>query len=414
MFHKASTFLLLQSWIHEGSVMQIYIRFLLLSLLASGLYGLSLDEVISKAMNKSPSLESIQHRISANRYEVDASGQFSNPEISYVQNTLDKDQAMSRQTLTLKQNLPYFGKRERRHDVAQAEEEVLKENLEEAKVKLVNAIKNQAYTVWELEELYKILHEYEELTRQNIELFESYTSTSDNQHMGIMSAELTLSDLRIQESILKAEIYKAYARLSYLAAFEIKDLDIELVMWDLPEASVLQEGLVRNHAHALKEKEVLRQKAMVEMADLNNYPDINVLAGYSYRENFDNYWTFGLGMSLPIYGTEDYEEQSARKLALSVQSLSEDVKISVNSEFKTAYVQMRSAYEIYHIVEDEALPQIEHMFELTNSSIATGGDLFKYIDILVKKLKLEKKRTTAVADYSRAEAKIAALSGEIE
>jgi len=389
-------------------------RILFISLLFSSLHALSLDEVIAKALYENPSLESINHRIVANRSKIDVSDQLSNPELSYIENTIDEDQAMSRRMLSLKQKLPYFGKRDSLHKVAQAEEGVLRESLEQAKVSLVNAIKNQAYTVWELEQLYKTIREYEDITRQNIELFESYTSTTDNQHMGIMSAELTLSDLRIQESMLKAKIHTAYMRLSHLASFEVKELEIDLVMWDLPKISMLKEGLLKNHELAIKEKEVLKQKAIVETAVLNNYPDINVLAGYSYRENFDNYWSFGIGMSLPIYGTEDYQEQAARKLTLSAQSLQEDTKTAVNSAFESAYVQMKSAHDIYHIIEDEALPQIEHMFELTNSSIATGGDLFKYIDILVKKLKLEQKSITAVANYSRAEAKIAALSGEIE
>lgn len=153
---------------------------------------------------------------------------------------------------------------------------------------------------------------------------------------------------------------------------------------------------------------------MQKTAELSNYPDINVLASYSYRENFDNFWTYGIGMSLPVYGREDDKEEEARILTLSAQSLKEDTQIEVNAEFETAYVQMKSAYRIYHIVHDEALPQIEHMFELTNSSISTGGDLFKYIDILVQKLKLEQKSIAAVGIYNRSMAKIEALSGEIE
>lgn len=382
--------------------------------LISCVYGLTLDEVISKAVNTNPSLESITQRISASHDKTEVSATFSNPELSYVQNTLDKNQPMSQETLTLKQRLPFYGKRDSLYALAEAEEEVLEENLQQAKVRLVFAIKNQAYSIWELEQLHETIREYQDITKQNIDLFESYTSTSDNQHMGIMSAELTLSDLRIQESMLKSQIYTAYTKLSYLASFEIKELDIDLVMWDMPEASVLKEGLANNHEVLLKEKEVLRQRAMTEKTELNNYPDINLLAGYSNRENFDDYWTFGFGLSLPIYGREDHEEEAAKKLTLSAQSLKKDTQIEVNTEFQSAYVQMQSAYEIYHIVHDEALPQVEHMFELTNSSISTGGDLFKYIDILVKKLKLEQKSISAVTNYSRAEAKIAALSGEIQ
>jgi len=380
--------------------------------LSSTLFAVGLDEVISTALDKNPSLLSITQRIAANRSTVDASNQFSNPVLTYTQNTIDDDQAMSQKTLLLQQKLPYFGKRDSLKEVTLAQDAVLTENLEQAKVVLVREIKNQAYSIWELERLYKIICDYEDLTKQNIELFESYTTTQDNQHMGIMSAELTLSDLRIQKSVLNAKVYGAYAKLSYLAAFEVKELDLDIEVIPLPSRSSLLSGLENNHDLAIKEKELQKSQAVVKTADLNNYPDINLIGGYSYRKNFDNYWTFGLGVSLPIYGTEDYQEEEARKLSLSAQSLKEDTRIAINSEFEAIYLEMKSAYEIYHIVHDEALPQVEHMFELSSSSIATGGDLFKYIDILVQKLKLEQQSISAVANYNRAEAKISALRGE--
>jgi len=387
--------------------------FLLPFLLGSGLYALSLDELILKALEKNPSLESISHKISANKSNIKITDQFANPVLSYTQNSIDDNQAMSQRTVSISQKLPYFGKRDSLKKVALAQEKVLNENLEQAKVSLVNEIKNQAYTIWELEKLYKIIKEYEDLTKQNIDIFESYTSISGNQHMGIMSAELTLSNLKIQKSSLNSKIYSAYAKLSYLAAFEVKDLDIELLVKDIPSIDSLINDLTNNRNLRVREQEIQKSQAIVKTAELNNYPDVNILAGYSYRKNFDNYLTVGLGISLPIYSTEQYKEEEARKLVLFSQSLNEDTKIAINSEFQTTYLQMKSAYEIYHIVHDEAIPQINHMFELTSSSISTGGDLFKYIDILVQKLKLEQKSIVAVANYKRAEAKISALSGEL-
>jgi len=388
--------------------------FLILVFLSASLYAVGLDELIEKALQDNPSLESISHRIAANRSNIESSNQFANPLISYTQDTLDDSEKMHKQTLTISQKLPYFGKRDSLEKVALAQEGVLNENLEQARVTLVQEIKNQAFVVWELERQYEIINDYEDLTRQNIELFESYTSTSDNQHMGIMSAELALTDLRIQKSTLYAQIHSAYAKLSYLSTVEVKQLDLSLSVDEMPSQMQLQEGLANNHSVAIREKEVLQSSAMAQSVELTNYPDVNLIGGYSYRKNFDNYWTFGLGVSLPIYGTEDAKEEEARRLTLASQSLKEDTKVVVSSEFKSAYLEMKSAHEIYHLVHDEALPQVEHMFDLTSSSIATGGDLFKYIDILVQKLKLEQRSITAVADYNQAQAKIAALSGELK
>lgn len=386
---------------------------LVLFLCGSSLLSMSLDEVIDKALINSPSLEAMNERILANRINIDLAEKFANPQLSYSQDTLDDRQAMSKKTVALKQTIPFFGKRESVKNLALSHEEVLIKNLDKAKAALVNAIKNQAYGIWELESVYKIICDYEVLTKHNIELHESYASVSQNQHMGIMSAELTLSNLRIRKSDLSARIDAAYANLSYLAAQEVSDLEIVLFVSDMPGMSELAKGLESNHDLGLKAKEIEKAQAKIEKERLGNYPDLMLQAGYSSRENFDDFATFGIGVNLPIYGREDAKEEQARKLYLAAKSSKEETRLLISSKFQRAYAQMKSAYETYHIVHDEALPQIEHMFELASSSISTGSDLFKYIGILVQKLDLEQKSISAVASYNRSHAKILELSGEI-
>ena len=321
---------------------------------------------------------------------------------------------MSKKTITFGQSIPFYGKRDSKEQISLRNDELLNVKLTQAKVNLVYEIKNQAYRVWELQELLKIISQYETLTKQNIGLSESYTSTSDNQHMGIMSAQLSLTDLRIQKSTLKAKRFMALSRLSYLASYELKELSIELSVDELKTIETLRESLRNNPRIVLKEKEIKKSMAMLNAAELDNYPDINFVGAYSFRENFDNYFSFGVGVMLPIYASEDYKEEKQRKLLLSSKSLKEDTKIAVDSQFLNAYAQMKSAHEIYHIVHDEALPQIQHMFELTNASISTGGDMFKYIDILKQKLKLEKQSINAVTLFNTSYAKISALRGELK
>ncbi len=378
------------------------------------LQALSLQDIIDKALQNNPSLQAIQNKISASKYNTEASNSFYNPTIAYSQNTLSADEPMSQKNLTLSQKITFYGKRDSLENVSKAQTEVLKESLENAKIKLVESIKDEAYNIWELNALYKTIEQYEDVTKQHIALSESYTSTTPNQHMGIMSAELTLTDLKIQKSTLKAKISLAYAQLSYLASFNITNIDIKLTMDEtLATQDKLISSLSNNHTLLIKDKEIKKAQAKEENADINNYPDVTLLAGYAYREKFDNFWNVGVAVTLPIYGTEDDKEQESKEMTLLAQSLKQDVKISVDSEFKATYAQMKSSYEIYNLIQKEALPQIKHMFELSSSSISTGGDLFKYIDILVQKLKLEQKSINALASYYRYKAKISELSGEL-
>jgi len=387
----------------------------LIALFGFELFALNLDEVISQALEKNPSLESITQRIEANKYSQDISNQFANPVLSFSTDTLDASEKMHKQTLKVQQKIAFYGKRDSKLAISKAEQDILDTSLTRAKVNLVNEIKNQAYNIWELEQLLSIVAQYENLTKQNIELSESYTSTSQNQHMGIMSAQLSLTDLQIQRSTLKSKIYSAYTKLSYLASFEIDKIDLDISLESkMPSIESLKSGLVNNVDLKVKDKEIAKNQAMIKSAEVNNYPDINLVAGYSLRQNYDDYLTVGFGLSLPIYGTEDAKEEKQRTLILASQSQKKDVDFKVNSEFMSVYMQMKSEYEIYHIIHDEAMPQIEHMFELSNSSISTGGDFFKYIDILKQKLKLEQKIIASIANYNRANAKISALRGELK
>lgn len=383
-------------------------------LIASTLSAMSLSELIDKSLINSPSLASINAKIIANSYASDVANQFSNPELSLRKNTIDSSEPMSQTVISIKQKLPYYGKLDSKRKITLAQDEVLKEQLNAAKALMVAKIKTEAYTIWENRELYKITNEYITLTKQNIELYESYTSVEDNQHIGIMKAELSLADLEIQKSVLSAKIYTSYAKLSYLTAFDVKNLEIDLKIADKPNLDFFNEGLVNNPALLIKNKELKKENAKIEVAAINNYPDINLIAGYAYRENFDNYFNFGLSLSLPIYGTEDTLEELAREEALSIVSQKEDTKIAISAELKIYYAQMLSSYQIYHIIQDDALPQIVHMFELSNSSISTGGDLFKYIDVLFDRLALEKKSINAVSNFHKANAQISQLAGELK
>jgi len=388
--------------------------FLALLLLSISLHAQTLSEIIELSLSKSPSLESINSRLEANKYALDLADQFKNPELLITKNSLNASEKMSQSVVTLKQQIPFYGKRDSKEKIILAQDALLEEQLNDAKVTLVERIKNEAYTIWELQELDNIIEQYIQLTKQNVELYETYTSIDDNQHMGIMKAELSLSDLKIQRSMLKAKILAAYARLSYLSASSVQSLEITLEMGEKPENLQTSLVLQNNPKLLIKAKEIQKQDAKVALTDLESYPDLNLMGSYAYRENYENYFTLGIGISLPIYGTEDAQTQEQKALKLSVQAQQADTKIALDAELNVYTAQMLSSYEIYHIVQDEALPQVAHMFELSSSSISTGGDLFKYIDVLFQKLSLEKKSIIALGNYKRSQAKIAQLSGALQ
>ena len=81
---------------------------LLLALFGFELYALSLNDVISQALEKNPSLKSLQHKILANKSATDISNQFLNPVLSFSTDTLDANEKMHKQTLNIQQKISFY------------------------------------------------------------------------------------------------------------------------------------------------------------------------------------------------------------------------------------------------------------------------------------------------------------------
>ncbi len=77
------------------------------------------------------------------------------------------------------------------------------------------------------------------------------------------------------------------------------------------------------------------------------------------------------------------------------------------------YAKLTEAYQIYKIIKNESLPQLEHMFELSQSNIQRGGDLFAYTSLLDQKLALEEELISIKAEYLRTGAKLKSLTGAL-
>lgn len=118
-----------------------------------------------------------------------------------------------------------------------------------------------------------------------------------------------------------------------------------------------------------------------------------------------------MGVSLPIYGTEEINSEIAQKEALARKSEYIDYKYQIKSEIRQYYAKLKEAYKIYHIIQNKSLPQLGHMLELSTSAIEEGADLFTYTKILEQKLALEEERISIMAEYMRTNAKLKSLTG---
>ncbi|WP_345976764.1 TolC family protein [Sulfurimonas sp. HSL3-7] len=393
---------------------QILLMFLPLLLSAT-----PLEVIIDNALAFHPSLEAIQARLYAEDYQISSTRNFANPEIAFAINDIQFEditdrslEPMQTTSVILKQKFPSFGKRDAATARSRARKQVTALSLEESKVKLVERIKMTSYGIWEVDEELKVIGEYIEVTRQNIELNTAYSATRTSSHMGIMSAELTLSQLKIKKSRYESMRKMLYAKLSYLAAQEILSVEVDLQVQAPKELELYTQKLANNRGYGAKSAEVQLAQSDIKVQDLSGNVDPFVQVGYFHRQSYNDYVNVGFGMALPIYGTESDNTEAARKMALSKASESQDYLQRLRGELGGLYAQLEDAYAIYRIIHDESMPQIEHMFELTSASVKSGQDLFVYIDLLKQKLALDEQLIKATVRFNMTEASLDAMTGE--
>jgi cobalt-zinc-cadmium efflux system outer membrane protein len=397
------------------------VKFFVLLLLPIWLLAVSLETLIQNAKNNHQSLKTIEQRVSAIDDSIDISQNFADPLVSLSVNDIQFNDIVDRRrepmqstALSLQQRIPYFGKRDAKKKKLRAQKEVAELSIDEMKVKLVKAIKITAYSIWQIEEELKIIEEYFTLTKRNISLSSGYASSDSKSHMSIMSAEMTLSELRIKQSRLHGLLNGFYKKLSYLSAMEVKKLELSLEIQPHKHIDIFSNEKHQNISYKSKVASLKVAQEEIKVRELDKYSDPILKAGYFYREKFNDYASISVAFSLPLYGTQDLQIQKSKKLALANKSDIADFNSLLESQLSEIHSKIEDSFRVYDIIHNQSMPQIEHMFELSSSSIKNGDELFIYINLLERKLSLDEKSIAVVAAYNKYLAQLEALVGEMK
>lgn len=385
------------------------------------LLAVPLKTLIENAKSHHISLKSIEQRVSAIDDELSISQNFSDPIVSLSVSDIQLDdigdrsiEPMQYAALNVQQKIPYFGKRVALLNKIKAKKAKVTLSLDAMKVKLVREIKTMAYSIWQREEELKITDAYIKLTKQNIELYSAFTSSDSVSHMSIMSAEMALSELKIKKSRLNSVLKGLYKKLTYFSQMEVQSVEMPMRVYKPKEIQYYTQIKSTNISYKIKEATLDEAREDIKVKEINSLVDPIVKVGYYQRRSYEDYINIGVAFSLPVYGTQDAMTQKARKLALASKSEIADFERLLLSDIAKVYAKLEASYAVHNIIEHQSMPQIEHMFELSSSSIKSGDELFLYIELLAKKLSLDEKNIAVIAEYHRNLATLDALVGEMQ
>jgi len=391
-----------------------------LSALLSLASAQNVDELVREALDNNPSLAGAQARIIQSRVQKEISKNFDNPSLQLLVNDIQTQDVSNRsiepmqfESLSLQQKIPFFGKRDARYDDAQALQKVEELSLAQLRATLAAEVKKTSYRIWQIDQEERIYTDFETLVKQNEQLYTALASSAaSGRHMGIMASQMDLSQIRITLAGLAEEKERAYADLSQLCARKVERVEAELSISEVKPLSSYEESLGNNFGYRSKEARVQAADARLRQARLDAYPDVTLQVGYSRRESYNDYWNAGVNIPLPVYGTEAAKEQISRAKVLEQTRERESEYLRLGAIMRQKYAEMARAAEVWRIIHDESLPQLQHMFELSEASIRNGEDLFRFTELLKQKLQLELQQVRSVAAYHRAQAELDQLIGK--
>jgi outer membrane protein TolC len=387
--------------------------------IATFLNAQTLDALISSSLENHGSLKSIKESLEALEHEKEISRNFSDPEVSlsiddiqFANPTSRTLEPMQVSSLNIKQQIPYFGKRDAQTQMVESKKKLLSMDLEDLKTELAKEIKMTAYDIWETEQELHITDSSIDIIKQSISLNEAYYITSGDTQSALMNAELSLSEQKIKRNSLLSQKNALYQKLSYLAGEKVQELELTLDVQEPKALTFYQEKIAGSTLLHVKDAELGIAKADLHIKELSQKIDPFIQVGYYYRENYPDYASITVGASLPLYGTQKASEEEAKKLLLAKGFEESDLREKLSSESAQLYEKMRNDYMSYKILNNESMPKIEHLFELVQSSEKSKDSLLEYLEILNKKLKLQEELIKVTVDFNKTQAFLLALTGE--
>lgn len=395
-------------------------QLLFLCMLSGLLQSMTLEALLEHAKTHALALKPPSTQRDIAQSKIHNASLFENPTIALSINDMWATDPLNRslepmqtQAITLSQRLPFFGKRALKEAASTHNYGQTQHDYHTALQALLLAITRQGIEYWRHETLIDIYKRYIALEQQSIELFEAYAATQDNFHAAIVSAQLNLSKLRIAQREHTHVLTQVRATLSYLSSLSVDVISYTPKPWVLPSLSHFTTESI--HAPLLQGAQDGLYRAQKEhaLASKSLMPDPLITASWAHRSAFEDYFSFGVAMAVPLYGNEALQIEQTKLQALFHEQKLHDATAKINEQIHILYAKLQISFDTHEILSTQSLPHIAHMFEVAHAKIKAGGDLLKYIDILDKKLDIEAQLLNTQADFYQTWAALDALIGAL-
>lgn len=319
-------------------------------------------------------------------------------------------------SLNLNQTLFDFGKTSSSVDIQMLTKQSAEADFQNTAASLVLGVKEAYYSFLKAKMSEIVAKETVNQFQQHFDVAETFFETGKSSKIDVTSAEVNLSNARIQLISVQNALHIARVTLNKaMGLISAPEYDVEEQFY-LEKISISFETALaqayENRPDLLST--VLKKEALEKGIDLNKKGYLPVLSGnaaYGYAgddTSMDKSWNVGVALAFPLFTglSTKYAVDEARANLDVARANEESLRQSVYQEVQSAWLNRREAFERIEAGRI-IVRQAEENVELAKGRYETGvGNSIEITDAMIKLNNAKMTYITALSDFSVAQARL--------
>lgn len=388
-------------------------------------FGRSLPALLEWADTHSPNISAMRFEADARHQQIESAGAFDDPSFKIEWMDIDGSNPslapskVGAVQYTVTQNLPFWGKRALKSQSAHANAQASTHAVTATRAQVRAEIRS-AYAQW-----YRALASLR-INQEQISLLQQMLASAEQRYAVGKAPQAQVLRLQMERSLLQNETLKlqqqsALAR-SYLAgwlnlpetALVAEPLSLPMAASDSEDWQTLARQ--RNPQLAAVQQQAAAAQAKLQLAQLNNYPNVNI--GLSTKQMQNKPSTYGLMLQFQIplqQGAKNAEKSEAAAMLMKAQSDQEALQRQLERDVAQLRINQQAAQQQLALLDQTLLPQADLTLQSALAAYSTGrGEFAALLDAEQQTRRLRLMRLTAEYDAFQALNGLQKLIGDQE
>lgn len=390
-----------------------------------------ISELVEQALLNNPEIKSSKARWQMFADRAKQASTLDDPMLMFkLQNLLAREpfsiggkDPQTAKVIAVSQQLPFWGKRAIKQEIADLDAESYRWQIEERKLELARMVKENYYQLWSIEKLQQVIDKNLQIIADFITIAESRYSVGQGVQQDIYKAGLEKSKMLDMQITLRQQRKSLEANLNFLLYRPASTAVGNIEDFTLPQNTFTADGL---QAIALEKRpqiksliaQINKSEANIHLAQKEFYPDFNLSFEYMFRQvamsdpGYDMF-TLAMTFNLPFQQKRRHsfvaEASSEREMASEELS---GMKNLISYTINDTLAQLDRRLKLIELYKGGIIPQAEQSLESAVISYRVGKvDFLTLLDAQMSLLNYERELYMSQAEYMMGLAKLEAVVG---